>query len=103
MVQVLIMCAGGMSSSLVAKKVTEHFAAAGKDIHVEARGVSKAPIEAGNHALYLISPQVRMYYQPFSELANQLGRKIAQIPPQAYVPIPMGTEKLAQLIEENLA
>jgi len=91
-----------MSSSLIAKKVTEHFAAEGKEIHVEARGVSKSPIEKGEHDLYLISPQVRMYYKPFSELAAQLGRKIAEIPPQAYVPIPMGTEKLAKLIEDNL-
>lgn len=100
--QVLIMCAGGMSSSSIAKKVTEHLAAEGKEIYVETRGVSRDRIVEGKHELYLISPQVRMHFAALSELASELGRKIASIPPQAYVPIPMGTEKLAKLIEENL-
>ncbi|MGC4441463.1 PTS cellobiose transporter subunit IIB, partial [Streptococcus suis] len=31
-----------------------------------------------------------------------VGKPVVQIPPQAYVPIPMGVEKMAQLIESSL-
>ncbi|AZP05619.1 hypothetical protein EJN90_00005 [Jeotgalibaca ciconiae] len=37
----LIICAGGMSSSLLAKKVSEYFASKGEEIIVEATGIGE--------------------------------------------------------------
>ena len=34
--------------------------------------------------------------------AAKTGKPIVQIPPQAYVPIPMGIEKMAKLVKENI-
>lgn len=104
MVKVLIICAGGMSSSLIAKKTTELLKSKGHDIEVDATGCIEGPkrIADGSFDLYLVSPQTKMYYQKFSEAAERSNRKIAQIPPQAYVPIPMGIEKMAALVLEQL-
>lgn len=104
MAKALIICAAGMSSSLMAKKTTEFLQSKGHDIEVDAINSNEGgkAIEAGSFDLYLISPQTKMYYAKFEEAANRSGRKIAQIPPQAYIPIPMGIEKMANLIIENL-
>ena len=59
-------------------------------------------ISAAEFDLYLISPQTKMYYKQFEEAAAKVGKPIAQIPPQAYIPIPMGIEKMANLIKENI-
>lgn len=100
----LIICAAGMSSSLVAKKASEYFEKNGKAIHVDATTISKAPdiIDQDKYDLYLISPQAKMTFDTMKQRADAVGKPITNIPPQAYVPIPMGIEKLAKLIEENL-
>ncbi|QLB52625.1 PTS cellobiose transporter subunit IIB [Streptococcus sanguinis] len=104
MAKALIICAAGMSSSLMAKKTTEFFKSKGDDIEVDAISATEGgkAIAAAEFDLYLISPQTKMYYKQFEEAAAKVGKPIAQIPPQAYIPIPMGIEKMANLIKENM-
>ncbi len=104
MAKALIICAAGMSSSLMAKKTTEFFKSKGDDIEVDAISATEGgkAISAAEFDLYLISPQTKMYYKQFEEAAAKVGKPIAQIPPQAYIPIPMGIEKMANLIKENI-
>ena len=104
MVKALIICAAGMSSSLMAKKTTEFLKSKGQDIEVDAISATegKKAIDGAQFDLYLISPQTKMYYQQFEEAAAKVNRPIALIPPQAYIPIPMGIEKLAGLITDSL-
>lgn len=104
MAKALIICAAGMSSSLMAKKTTEFFKSKGDDIEVDAISATEGgkAIAAAEFDLYLISPQTKMYYKQFEEAAAKVGKPIAQIPPQAYIPIPMGIEKMANLIKENI-
>ena len=104
MATALIICAAGMSSSLMAKKTTEFFKSKGDDIEVDAISATEGgkAIAAAEFDLYLISPQTKMYYKQFEEAAAKVGKPIAQIPPQAYIPIPMGIEKMANLIKENI-
>lgn len=104
MAKALIICAAGMSSSLMAKKTTEFFKSKGDDIEVDAISATEGgkAIAAAEFDLYLISPQTKMYYKQFEEAAAKVGKSIAQIPPQAYIPIPMGIEKMANLIKENI-
>ncbi|MDS2926259.1 PTS cellobiose transporter subunit IIB, partial [Streptococcus pneumoniae] len=52
--------------------------------------------------LYLVSPQTKMYFKQFEEAGSKAGKPVVQIPPQAYIPIPMGIEKMANLILENI-
>ena len=79
MAKALIICAAGMSSSLMAKKTTEFLKAKGEDVEVDAISATEGgkAIADANFDLYLISPQ-------------------------AYIPIPMGIEKMANLIKENI-
>ena len=59
MTKALIICAAGMSSSLMAKKTTEYLQGQGQDITVEAIGATEGNkvIESATFDLYLISPQ----------------------------------------------
>ena len=85
MAKALIICAAGMSSSLMAKKTTEFLKGKGQEFD-----------------LYLVSPQTKMYFKQFEEAGAKVGKPVVQIPPQAYIPIPMGIEKMANLIVENI-
>lgn len=104
MAKALIICAAGMSSSLMAKKTTEFLKGKGHDIEVDAVSATEGgkEIAAAEYDLYLISPQTKMYFKQFEEAGAKVGKPIVQIPPQAYIPIPMGIEKMANLILEKI-
>lgn len=92
--QALIICAGGMSSSMIAKN---------NDISSRKRwrywngccwGSRRTKrIEADKYDLYLVSPQTKMNFKQLADAAAKTNKPIVQIPPQAYIPIPMGIEK----------
>ena len=104
MAKALIICAAGMSSSLMAKKTTEFLKGKGHDIEVDAVSATEGgkAIAAAEYDLYLISPQTKMYFKQFEEAGAKVGKPIVQIPPQAYIPIPRGIEKMANLILEKI-
>ncbi|NGS78136.1 PTS cellobiose transporter subunit IIB, partial [Staphylococcus aureus] len=51
---------------------------------------------------FLISPQTTMFLDKFKKLGESVGKPVVSIPFQAYVPIPTGIQKLAEVIEENI-
>lgn len=104
MENVLIICAGGMSSSLMAKKTTSFLKEKGYDIEVDATSANEGSkmITSSNFDLFLVSPQTKMYYKSLKETGDRAGKPVVNIPPQAYVPIPMGVEKLGNVILEEL-
>lgn len=104
MARALIICAAGMSSSLMAKKTTEFFKGKGQDIEVEAVSATEGSkaIAQASFDLYLVSPQTKMFLKQFEEAGKKVGKPVVAIPPQAYIPISMGIEKMATLITDNL-
>ncbi|WP_246333766.1 hypothetical protein [Thermoactinomyces mirandus] len=60
-------------------------------------------IETSNFDLFLVSPQTKMYYQNLKAAGDRVGKPVVNIPPQAYTPIPMGVEKLGNLILQELS
>lgn len=104
MKKALIICAAGMSSSLMAKKTTEFFKSKGQDIVLDAISANEGGklIEKGEFDLYLVSPQTKMYFNKLKETGDRVGKPVVNIPPQAYIPIPMGIEKLANVILQEL-
>lgn len=104
MKKALIICAAGMSSSLMAKKVTEYFAKQGKEIELDAVSVTEGNkmIKSSDFSLFLISPQTMMYFDKFKQAGDEVGKPVINIPFTAYVPIPSGIEQLAQLVEANI-
>lgn len=104
MKKVLIICAGGMSSSMIAKKTEDLLTSQGHEISMTARGVTEGEllIRDASYDAYLISPQTKMYLKKFQALGAEVDRKVAPIPPQAYIPVPMGIEKMAKLVVEQV-
>ena len=86
------------------KKTTEFLKRKGHDIEVDAISATEGgkAIAAAEFDLYLVSPQTKMYFKQFEDAGAKVGKPIVQIPPQAYIPIPMGIEKMANLILENI-
>ena len=104
MKKALIICAAGMSSSLMAKKVTEYFASKDKAISVDAVSATEGNnmIKNSDFSLFLISPQTMMMFDKFKKLGNEVGKPVVSIPFQAYIPIQSGVEQLAKLIDDNM-
>lgn len=104
MKKALIICAAGMSSSMIAKKTTDYLQSEGKEIKLDATTATQGAdiIEEDKFDLYLVSPQTKMYYDDLKKIADKAGKPLVNIPPQAYVPIPMGIEKMAKLVENNI-
>ena len=98
MKKVLIICAAGMSSSLMAKKTTEFLNGKGHDITVDAVSATEGNkmIESSDFDLFLVSPQTRMYYAKFAELGNKVNKSVLNIP------IPTGIANMAKLILQNV-
>lgn len=104
MKKALIICAAGMSSSVIARKTTAHLKEQGNDIEVNATSQSQGAtaIAKDEYDLYLVSPQTKMYFNTLETAAKKQDKPIVNIPPQAYVPIPMGIEKLSKVITDHI-
>ena len=102
--KVMLLCNAGMSSSLMAKKATEYMKEIQKDIYVEATTTASASdvFENPDYEMILISPQVRMLYDEYSQKANEYGKKIAQLSFDAYSPTSIGVKKMADIILTEL-
>ena len=104
MTKALIICAGGMSSSLIAKKTQTLLEEQGHIVEMDAVGVPEGgkKISSAQYDLYFISPQTKMHFKQLEEAGKKVGKPVVQIPPQAYIPIPMGIEKMAKLVLDNI-
>lgn len=100
----LIICCGGMSSSMIARKAMQILKEKNLDVYVEACDVSNANRMLKNKSfdLYLISPQIKMVTNTISAMAHELGVKVVDIPKEDYVPVGKGIHNLTDLIESNL-
>lgn len=100
----MIICVSEMSSSMMAKKVTDYFKEQGKDIEIDAMisSMGDDEIRTGDDDIFLISPQTKMYLETFQNTGKEVGKPVVSIPFGAYIPVPMGVEKLAQLVEANI-
>lgn len=105
MSEVLLICGAGMSSSVMAKKVTEYLHHQNFDINVTARGEYEGEhlIKQAKYDFYLVSPQIKMYFKKFERHAQEVGKKVVQVPNDAYAPLPWSIEKMAKLILEGVS
>ena len=80
--KILLVCAGGLSSSIVMKKVRKYGEEIGEDIQIDAVGVIACEEESKNgYDCVLTAPQVR---NRFNELKSKVTIPIDAIPPQDY-------------------
>lgn len=104
MKKALIICAAGMSSSMMASKTTDFFKQKREEVLVDAVSATEGDnmIKNSDFDLFLISPQTTMFLDKFKKLGESVRKPVVSIPFQAYVPIPTGIQKLAEVIEENI-
>ena len=104
MKKALIICAAGMSSSLIAAKASEKLKEMGEDIIVDAVSANfgEEKIKQKEFDLYLVSPQTKMMLAKFEEYAKNVGVKVVLIPFDHYIPIPMAIKKFAKLVVDNI-
>ncbi|SPE11664.1 PTS cellobiose transporter subunit IIB [Leuconostoc mesenteroides] len=105
MKKALIICAAGMSSSMMAKKTTDYFKNKNIDIEVDAITATEGEdaIRNSDFDLFLVSPQTTMYLEGFEKIGDEVGKPVVSIPFKAYIPIPTGIEGMANLVQENIS
>lgn len=100
MLNVLLVCSGGMSSAIVVKSIEKEAEKQGIEMIVKAVGTGEFEdeLKGGEWNLALVAPQVRHRYQGFEAVANEVNIPIALITPQGYGPL--GGPKVIDQIKE---
>lgn len=70
MKNILLVCAAGMSTSLLVNKMKEYAASVGKEVHIEALPVSEANTVIEKADIVMVGPQVRYQLPQVEELAK---------------------------------
>lgn len=79
--RVLLVCAMGMSTSILMKKMEAYWAEKGEGNEISAVGVSEVEDVCGDYDVILVGPQ--MSYRK-DEVASTTGKPCAAIPPTDY-------------------
>jgi PTS system cellobiose-specific IIB component len=84
MVQVLIVCSWGMSTSLLVDSLLEAAAAAHYELQVEALSAGEYAVKVDECDVVLIAPQIRHLRKSIEKLALSVGKPVAMIEPFHY-------------------
>lgn len=96
--KVLMVCSGGMSSSIVVKALKKEADSRGLDFDIKAVGTTEFRDEIkDDYDMALVAPQVKHRFNEFKELSDENNVPCELIPPQGYTPI--GAPKLMEQIE----
>jgi len=79
MKKILLLCAAGMSTSIVVKKMREAAKAKNLDVQVEALSLELFQENLDKYDLFLLGPQVRFKKADFDKIANPTGKKVEVI------------------------
>lgn len=79
--KILLVCAGGLSSSIVMKKVRKYGEEIGEEITIDAVGAFEVEDVWNKYDCILTAPQVR---NKFNEIKETAGIPVAAMPPQDY-------------------
>ena len=98
MKKILLLCAAGMSTSMVVKKMREAAEQKGSDVHVEAHPVEKMHDLLNEYDLFLLGPQVRFQQEPLQKVADTVNKKVEVIDMMDY-----GMMKGDKILDDALA
>lgn len=80
--KILLCCAGGLSSSVVMKKIRKYAEEIGEEVIIDAVGVGEVAGKAENYDVVLTAPQVRNRFNSIKEDAGTIP--VAAMNPQDY-------------------
>lgn len=99
--EILMVCSGGMSSSMVVKGLEKEADKEGLDANVKAVGTGEYENELSNNwDIILVAPQVKHRLDYFEEKAKEVNLPVLVIQPEAYSPI--GSDMLLKQVREKL-
>ena len=100
--KVLMVCSGGMSSSIVVKAIKQEADKQGFSLEIKAVGTGEFEDELknGQYDLAIVAPQVKHRLAVFEGAAKPLNVPVELIVPMGYTPI--GAPKVLEQIKKHL-
>ncbi|MEZ8819566.1 PTS sugar transporter subunit IIB [Vibrio sp. 10N.222.54.A1] len=77
MINILLCCAAGMSTSMVVNKMKQSAAAKGIEAHIEAVGLDEFESNLPNFDCVLLGPQIKYKLNDFKEIADAANKPIS--------------------------
>mgnify|MGYP000931014891 CR=1 FL=1 len=87
--KVLMVCSGGMSSTIVVKAISDEAKKQDFPLEIEAVGTTQIAeeMEKVDYDLLIVAPQVKHRLDNFKEVAEKHNVPVELIPPMGYTPI----------------
>ena len=79
MKKILLLCAAGMSTSLMVKKMTEAAEKKGIEVEIKAIGLEKFQENLDTYDVFLLGPQVKYKKAELEKIADTVGKKVEVI------------------------
>ena len=76
MKKILLLCAAGMSTSLMVKKMTEAAEKKGIEVEIKAIGLEKFQENLDTYDVFLLGPQVKYKKAELEKIAATVGKKV---------------------------
>lgn len=97
MKDIILVCAQGMSTSLVVNKMIAEAQSRGLDVKIEALPKDDLEKVAGSAGVFLLGPQIKYLLKSITEFAAPHG-----IPVEAINPVDYGTMNGAKILDQAL-
>jgi len=99
--KVLMVCSGGMSSTIIVKSIKQE---ADKqkfplDINAVGTGEFEEALKNGNYDMAIVAPQVKHRFKTFQEQAKAFNIPVEMVVPMGYTPI--GAPKVLEQIKKQ--
>ncbi|GEQ04022.1 MULTISPECIES: PTS sugar transporter subunit IIB [Staphylococcus] len=95
--KVIMVCSGGMSSSMIVDAVKKEAAKENFDLEIVAVGTEAFENEIADYDLGLVAPQVRHRLDKFKKIGEAVNKPVDVIDPMGYTPI--GAPKILKQIK----
>ncbi|MGX0280320.1 PTS sugar transporter subunit IIB [Staphylococcus cohnii] len=95
--KVIMVCSGGMSSSMIVDAVKKEAAKENFDLEIVAVGTEAFENEIADYDLGLVAPQVRHRLDKFKKIGEAVNKPVDVIDPMGYTPI--GVPKILKQIK----
>ncbi|MGI2268763.1 PTS sugar transporter subunit IIB [Staphylococcus cohnii] len=95
--KVIMVCSGGMSSSMIVDAVKKEAAKENFDLEIVAVGTEAFENEIADYNLGLVAPQVRHRLDKFKKIGEAVNKPVDVIDPMGYTPI--GAPKILKQIK----
>jgi PTS system cellobiose-specific IIB component len=99
--KVLMVCSGGMSSSIIVKAIKQEAEKQGFDLEINAVGTGEFEnaLKSDNYDMAIVAPQVKHRFKTFENQIEPFNIPIEMVVPMGYTPI--GAPKVLAQIKKH--